>query len=77
MPTTSVANSSGATMVRIRRRKIWLRTRSSTATSGKSWPTSAPTTIDDQNPGGQRPAARDEDDERSDREPAEDQEVHG
>ena len=34
MPTTSVAKRSGATMVRMRRRKIWLSTRSATATRG-------------------------------------------
>ena len=33
-------------MVRMRRRKIRLKTRSSVATAGKSWPTSAPTTMD-------------------------------
>ena len=46
MPTTSVAKSNGATMVRIKRRKIRLRTRRLAATPGKSWPTSAPITID-------------------------------
>ena len=45
MPTTSVAKSSGATMVRISRRKIWLSTRKLAATPGKSWPISAPRTI--------------------------------
>ena len=46
MPTTSVANSSGAMIVLIIRMKIWLSSRSATALPGKSWPTSAPTTIE-------------------------------
>ena len=46
MPTTSVANKSGATTVRISLRKIWLSTRNSVATVGKSWPIAAPITID-------------------------------
>ena len=45
MPTTSVAKSSGATMVRISRRKICPTKRSETATSGKKWPSAAPTTM--------------------------------
>jgi hypothetical protein len=45
MPTTSVANSSGAMMVLISRRKICDSSRSCTATPGQSVPTAAPSTI--------------------------------
>ena len=46
IPTTSVANSSGAMIVLIIRMKIWLRSRIPTPTAGKSWPISAPISID-------------------------------
>ncbi len=46
MPLTRVANSSGAMITLIICRKIWLRMRRLTAKAGKSWPISAPTTID-------------------------------
>src|SRR5438128_871718 len=46
MPTTRVPKSRGAMIVLIILRKIWLRTRSDTATSGQSWPISAPTIIE-------------------------------
>src|SRR5262245_26896953 len=45
MPTTSVANNSGATIVRIRRMKIVLRILSSVAAAGKNKPNTPPTTI--------------------------------
>ena len=46
MPTTSVANMSGAMIVLISRRKIWLSRRRDVPTAGQSWPISAPTTIE-------------------------------
>src|SRR5215208_5142359 len=45
MPTTSVANNSGATIVRIRRMKIVLRMRSSVAAAGKKYPNAPPMTM--------------------------------
>ena len=46
IPTTSVANNSGAIMVLIKRRKIWLSSRAERPISGQSWPISAPNAIE-------------------------------
>ncbi len=46
MPTTSVANSSGAMIVLIMRMKIEAEQAQPTPSAGQSWPISAPTTIE-------------------------------
>ena len=54
MPTTSVAKSSGATIVRISRRKTWPTNRSETAEVGEEVADGGADDDGDQNPEGER-----------------------
>ena len=78
MPTTRVAKSSGATMVRISRRKIWLSTRRFAATPGKVVADLGAQHDRHQDPSGERLAAAREHQQRDDHRPAGDgEEVEG